>query len=102
MEIVHKFKVSCGMTLGACMRGVIKLLNEKPNQLHYWDHLSTVRVSCRIDLWPVQLSFLIDTGLIVFNSFLAFLLGVVQYFAIDTEFTIPVVAESTPVEVLTS
>jgi hypothetical protein len=70
------------------MRGVIKLLNEKPNQLHYWDHLSTVRVSCGIDLWPVQLSFLIDTGLIVFNSFLAFLMGVVQYFAIDTEFTI--------------
>jgi hypothetical protein len=60
------------------------------------------------------LSFFIDTWFIVFNPFVAFLLSVVQYFAIDTEFTIfcsigalillrqcPVV-ESTPVEVLAS
>jgi hypothetical protein len=26
------------MTLGAFMRGVMKLLIEKLNQLHYWDH----------------------------------------------------------------
>ncbi len=36
MEIVHKFKINCGMTLGAFMRGAIMLFNEKPNQLH-WD-----------------------------------------------------------------
>jgi hypothetical protein len=36
MEIVHKFKINCGMTLGAFMRGTIMLFNEKPNQLH-WD-----------------------------------------------------------------
>jgi hypothetical protein len=37
MEIVHKFKISCRMTLGAFMRGVMKLLIKKTNQLHYWD-----------------------------------------------------------------
>jgi len=34
----HKFKINCGMTLGAWMRGVIMLLNEKLNQLHHWAH----------------------------------------------------------------
>jgi hypothetical protein len=38
IEIVHKFKISCGMTLGAFMRRVMKLFIEKPNQLHCWDH----------------------------------------------------------------
>ena len=36
MEIVHKFKINCGMTLGAFMRGAMTLFNEKPKQLH-WD-----------------------------------------------------------------
>jgi hypothetical protein len=30
IEIVHKLRINCGMTLGAWMRGVIMLLNEKP------------------------------------------------------------------------
>jgi len=46
MEIVHKFKINCGMTLGAFMRGAMTLFNEKPIQLHwdccfvarYWDY----------------------------------------------------------------
>jgi hypothetical protein len=29
MEIVHKLRINCGMTLGAWMRGVIRLINEK-------------------------------------------------------------------------
>ncbi len=37
MELVLKFKISCGMTLGTFMRGVMKLFIEKLNQLHYWD-----------------------------------------------------------------
>jgi len=32
-EIVHKFKINCGMTLGAFMRGAMMLFNEKPIQL---------------------------------------------------------------------
>jgi len=36
MEIVHKFKINCGMTLGAFMRGAMTLFNEKLIQLH-WD-----------------------------------------------------------------
>jgi len=38
IDTVHKFKINCGMTLGAFMRGVMKLLIEKPNQPHYWNH----------------------------------------------------------------
>jgi hypothetical protein len=38
MEIVHKFKINCGMTFGAFLRGVMMLFKEKRNQLHYWDH----------------------------------------------------------------
>jgi hypothetical protein len=30
IEIVHKLRINCGMTLVAWMRGVIWLLNEKP------------------------------------------------------------------------
>jgi hypothetical protein len=30
MEMVHKLRINCGMTLGAWMRGVIRLFNEKP------------------------------------------------------------------------
>jgi hypothetical protein len=37
IEIVHKFKISCGMTLGAFMRGSMMLFIEKPHR-HYWDH----------------------------------------------------------------
>jgi len=37
IEIVHKFKISWGMTLGAFMRGSMKLFIEKPHR-HYWDH----------------------------------------------------------------
>jgi hypothetical protein len=37
IEIVHKFKISFGMTLGAFMRGSMMLFIEKPHQ-HYWDH----------------------------------------------------------------
>jgi hypothetical protein len=37
MEIVHKFKISCGMTLGAFMRGSMMLFIERPHR-HYWDH----------------------------------------------------------------
>jgi hypothetical protein len=48
MEIVHKFKISCGMTLGAFMRGFIRLWIEKPNQLHYWNHcLRLERCGCQ-------------------------------------------------------
>jgi hypothetical protein len=36
MEIVHKFKINCGMTLGAFMRGAMMLFNEKPIPWH-WD-----------------------------------------------------------------
>jgi hypothetical protein len=36
MEIVHKFKINCVMTLGGAMRGAMTLFNEKPIQLH-WD-----------------------------------------------------------------
>jgi hypothetical protein len=32
MEIVHKLRINCGMTLGAFMRGAMMLFNEKPNQ----------------------------------------------------------------------
>jgi len=31
IEMVHKFKINCGMILGAFMREVIMLFNEKPN-----------------------------------------------------------------------
>jgi hypothetical protein len=30
MEIVHKLGINCGMTLGAWMRGVIRLMGENP------------------------------------------------------------------------
>jgi hypothetical protein len=30
IKIVHKLRINCGMTLGAWMRGVIRLFNEKP------------------------------------------------------------------------
>jgi len=30
IEIVHKLRINCGMMLGAWMRGVIWLFNEKP------------------------------------------------------------------------
>ncbi len=30
MEMVHKLRINCRMTLGAWMRGVIRLFNEKP------------------------------------------------------------------------
>ncbi len=30
MEMVHKLRINCGMMLGAWMRGVIRLFNEKP------------------------------------------------------------------------
>ena len=36
MEIVHKFRINCGMTFGTFMRGAMTLFNEKPIQLH-WD-----------------------------------------------------------------
>jgi hypothetical protein len=32
MEIVHKFRINFGMTLGAFMRGAMMLCHEKPNQ----------------------------------------------------------------------
>jgi len=31
MEIVHKFKNNCGMTIGAFTRGAMKIFTEKPN-----------------------------------------------------------------------
>jgi hypothetical protein len=30
IEIVHKLRINCGMTLGAWMRGIIRLFTEKP------------------------------------------------------------------------
>jgi hypothetical protein len=30
IEMVHKLRINCGMMLGAWMRGVIRLFNEKP------------------------------------------------------------------------
>jgi hypothetical protein len=30
IEIVHKLRIKCGMTLGACMSGVIRLFSENP------------------------------------------------------------------------
>jgi hypothetical protein len=30
IEIVHKLRINCGMTLGAWMRGVIRLFSENP------------------------------------------------------------------------
>jgi hypothetical protein len=30
IEMVHKLRINCGMTLGAWMRGVIRLFNENP------------------------------------------------------------------------
>jgi hypothetical protein len=36
MEIVYKFQINRGMTLGAFMRGAMTLFNEQPIQLH-WD-----------------------------------------------------------------
>jgi hypothetical protein len=50
--------------------------------------LSTVVSFDGIDFWPVELSFAINTGLIVINSFAAFFLCVIQYFAVDAEFTV--------------
>jgi len=31
MEMVHKFRINCGMTFGAFMRGVMMLFSEKPS-----------------------------------------------------------------------
>ena len=55
MEIVHKFKINCGMTLGAFMRGAMTLFNEKPIQLH-WDCCFVARYwgyRSRVHFWPV-------------------------------------------------
>jgi hypothetical protein len=30
MEIVHKLRINCGMMIGACMRGVIRLRSKNP------------------------------------------------------------------------
>ena len=30
IEMVHKLRINCGMTLGAWMRGIIRLFTEKP------------------------------------------------------------------------
>jgi hypothetical protein len=30
IEIVHKLRINCGITLGAWMRGIIRLFTEKP------------------------------------------------------------------------
>jgi hypothetical protein len=42
MEIVHKLRINCGMTLGAWMRGVIRLMSENlaavPVDLFHFDH----------------------------------------------------------------
>ncbi len=37
IEIVHKFKINCGMTCGAYMRGVMMLFSEKP-LVQKWTH----------------------------------------------------------------
>ncbi len=62
------------MTLGAFMRGFIRLWIEKPTQLHYGITvcgLSIVSVNV-VDFGPIKLSFAIHTGFFVINSFAAF------------------------------
>ncbi len=46
IEMVHKLRINCGMTLGAWMRGVIRLFNEKPAAVpvdlflgYHWSHI---------------------------------------------------------------
>ena len=45
IETVHKLRINCGMTLGAWMRGVIRLFKEKPAAVpvdlflgYHWSH----------------------------------------------------------------
>jgi hypothetical protein len=45
IEMVHKLRINCGMMLGAWMRGVIRLFNEKPAAVpvdlflgYHWSH----------------------------------------------------------------
>ena len=51
IEIVHKFKINCGMTCGAYMRGVMMLFSEKPLDYKWtlpWDCCFVVRY------WVIQ------------------------------------------------
>jgi len=41
-----------------------------------------------VHFWPVELTLACDTWLVFINSFTAFFLSVIHYFAMDTEFTI--------------
>jgi hypothetical protein len=45
-------------------------------------------ISCGVHFGPIELSFVCDTQFVIINAFAAFFLGMVQNFAIDTEFTI--------------
>jgi hypothetical protein len=41
-----------------------------------------------VHFWPVKLPLACDTWFIVIDSFMAFFLGVIHDFAVDTEFTV--------------
>ncbi len=80
MEIVHKLRVNCGMTLGAWMRGVIRLFNE--NRLLSL-LISFLNFVCHIHFRPIGSSLFVFARFIVFNSLPAFFLSVVLDFAVE-------------------
>jgi hypothetical protein len=91
MEIVHKLRINCGMTLGAWMRGVISLMSKNPAAVPVDLFLSLlITVAGHIHFRPVGTSSSVSARFVLMDSFPAFVLSVVQYLAIEAVLAIPV------------
>ncbi len=80
MEMVHKLRFNRGMTLGAWIRGVIRLFNEK-RLLSLL--ISVLTFICHIHFRPIGASLFVFAWFIVFDSLPAFFLSVVLDFAVE-------------------
>jgi hypothetical protein len=82
MEIVHKFKINCGMMLGAFMRGAITILmKNRFNCTGIAVLLHGIGVIIGgVHFRPVKMSLACDTWYVVIDSLTAFLLGVIHYY----------------------
>jgi hypothetical protein len=89
MEIVHKLIINCGMTLGAWMRGVIRLMSKNPAaapvDLCHLDHNAG-----HIHFKSIGTSFFVSAQLVLMNSFAAFFLRVILDLVVEAVFPVPI------------
>ncbi len=90
METAHKFKINCGMTLGALMMCVAKLCIENCTNwiIGFIMCFRWIGIfGAGIKFWPEVLSFIVHAQFVLFDKLPALLLAVSHDFAIDTEFS---------------